>query len=65
MTTYMIEVDRIEPNGDITTIVEYRKLKKCKDNKGTERQMNNLVNRIAKELRYYQIEFKRYTVRLV
>jgi len=60
--TYLIEVDRIEPNGDVVTITECRKLKATKSNKGLERQLNNLVNRIAEELKYYQIPHKRYTV---
>ena len=62
MNRYCIEVDRIEPNGDIFTLVEYRKLKATKSNKGLERQLNNLVNRIAEELKYYQVPHKRYTV---
>ena len=63
--TYMIEVDRIEPNGDVFTLIEYRKLKATKTNKGRDRQMNNLVNRIAEELKYYQVPHKRYTVSAV
>ena len=62
MNRYCIEVDRIEPNGDIFTLVEYRKLKATKSNKGLERQLNNLVNRIGEELKYYQVPYKRYTV---
>jgi len=65
MNRYCIEVDRIEPNGDIFTLVEYRKLKATKTNKGLERQLNNLVNRIAEELKYYQVPHKRYTVSVV
>ena len=60
--TYLIEVDRIEPNGDVVTITERRKLKATKSNVGLERQMNNLANRIGEELRYYQVSYKRYTV---
>ena len=60
--TYLIEVDRIEPNGDVVTITERRKLKATKTNKGLERQLNNLVNRISEELKYYQVSYKRYTV---
>ena len=60
--TYLIEVDRIEPNGDVVTITERRKLKATKSNVGLERQMNNLANRIGEELKYYQIPHKRYTV---
>ena len=62
MNRYCIEVDRIEPNGDIFTLVEYRKLKATKSNKGLERQLNNLVNRIGEDLKYYQVPHKRYTV---
>ena len=65
MNRYCIEVDRIEPNGDIFTLVEYRKLKATKTNKGLERQLNNLVNRIGEELKYYQVPHKRYTVSVV
>ena len=65
MNRYCIEVDRIEPNGDIFTLVEYRKLKATKSNKGLERQLNNLVNRIGEELKYYQVPHKRYTVSVV
>jgi len=60
--TYLIEVDRIEPNGSVVTITERRKLKATKTNKGLERQLNNLVNRIGEELKYYQVPHKRYTV---
>jgi len=60
--TYLIEVDRIEPNGDVVTITERRKLKGTKSNVGLERQLNNLVNRIGEELKYYQVPHKRYTV---
>ena len=62
MNRYMIEVDRIEPNGDIRTIVEYRNLKATKSYRGRDRQLNNFVNRIADELKYYQVPHKRYTV---
>ena len=62
MNRYCIEVDRIEPNGEIFTLVQYRKLKATKTNKGLERQLNNLVNRIGEELKYYQVPHKRYTV---
>ena len=60
--TYLIEVDRIEPNGDVVTITERRTLCATKSNKGRDRQLNNLVNRIAEELKYYQVPYKRYTV---
>ena len=62
MNRYCIEVDRIEPNGEIFTLVEYRNLKATKSTIGRDRQMNNLVNRIGEELRYYQVPHKRYTV---
>ena len=62
MNRYMIEVDRIEPNGDIHTIVEYRNLKATKSLRGRDRQMENLVQRIADELKYYQVPHKSYTV---
>ena len=62
MNTYQIEVDRIEPNGEVYTIVERRRLKATKSTIGRDRQMNNLVNRIGEELRYYQVPHKRYTV---
>ena len=62
MNRYMIEVDRIEPNGEIFTLVEYRNLKATKSTIGRDRQLNNLTNRIGEELRYYQVPHKRYTV---
>ena len=62
MNRYCIEVDRIEPNGDIRTIVEYRRLKATKSLRGRDRQMENLVQRIADELKYYQVPHNRYTV---
>ena len=60
--TYLIEVDRIEPNGDVVTITERRKLSATKSTRGRDRQLNNLVNRIDEELKYYQVPYKRYTV---
>jgi len=60
--TYLIEIDRIEPSGDVVTITERRKLSATKSNRGRDRQLNNLVNRIAEELKYYQVPYKRYTV---
>ena len=62
MNRYCIEVDRIEPNGEIFTLVEYRNLKATKSTLGRDRQLNNLTNRIAEELKYYQVPHKRYTV---
>jgi len=63
--TYLIEVDRIEPNGNVVTITERRKLSATKSIRGRDRQLNNLVNRIDEELKYYQVPYKRYTVSLV
>ena len=62
MNRYRIEVERIEPNGDIHTIVEYRKLKATKSLRGRDRQMENLVNKVIDELKYYQVPHKRFTV---
>ena len=62
MNRYMIEVDRIEPNGEIFTLVEYRNLNATKSNRGRDRQMENLVRKIAEELKYYKVPHQRYTV---
>jgi len=62
MNVYRIEVDRIEPNGNVVTITERRRLSATKSNRGRDRQMENLVQRIADELKYYQVPHKRYTV---
>ena len=62
MNVYQIEVDRIEPNGDVVTIVERRQLKATKSLRGRDRQLENLVQRIAEELKYYQVPHKSYTV---
>ena len=62
MNRYCIEVDRIQPNGETFTLVEYRNLKATKSLRGRDRQMENLVQRIADELKYYQVPHKRYTV---
>ena len=62
MNTYRIEVDRIEPNGDIFTVVQHRELKATKSIRGRDRQMNNLVEKVIKELKYYQVPHKRFTV---
>ena len=62
MNVYQIEVDRIEPNGDVVTITERRQLKATKSIRGRDRQMENLVNRIIEELKYYQVPHKRFTV---
>jgi len=65
LRTYRIEVDRINPDQSITHLVEYRKMPKPKTIKGSDRQLNNMVNKIAEELNYYRVEFKRYTVSVV
>ena len=62
MNVYQIEVDRIEPNGDVVTIVERRQLKATKSIRGRDRQMENLVQKIIDELKYYQVPHKRFTV---
>ena len=62
MNRYRIEVERIEPNGEIFNLVEYRRLKATKSQLGRNRQMENLVQRIADELKYYQVSRKSYTV---
>ena len=62
MNRYRIEVERIEPNGEIFNLVEYRRLKATKSQLGRNRQMENLVQRIADELKYYQVPHKSYTV---
>ena len=65
MNVYQIEVDRIEPNGDIFTVIERRTLKATKSIRGRDRQMNNLVDKVIEELKYYQVPHKRLTVSLV
>ena len=65
MNRYKIEVERIEPNGDVHTIVEYRNMNATKSLRGRDRQMNNLVNRIIEELKYYQVPHKSFTVSVV
>lgn len=55
---YRIELDR----ADGTTVVEYRKRKRPTTNRGLNRQHDSVVNQIAEELRYYQVQWKRYTV---
>ena len=62
MNRYCIEIERIEPNGEIYNLVEYRNLKATKSIRGRDRQMENLVQRIADELKYYQVPHKSYTV---
>ena len=65
MNTYRIEVDRIERDGSIFTLVQHRKLKATKSIRGRDRQMNNLVEKVIKELKYYQVPHKRFTVSMV
>ena len=65
MNTYRIEVDRIERDGSIFTVVLHRELKATKSLRGRDRQMENLVQRISDELKYYQVPHKRYTVSVV
>ena len=65
MNTYRIEVDRIERDGSIFTVVQHRELKPTKSIRGRDRQMNNLVEKVIKDLKYYQVPHKRFTVSLV
>ena len=65
MNTYRIEVDRIERDGSIFTVVQHRQLKATKSLRGRDRQLNNLVEKVIKELKYYQVPHKRFTVSLV
>ena len=65
MNTYQIEVDRIEPNGDIFRITEQRTLKATKSFRGRDRQLKNLVDRVEAELKYYQVPYKRFAVSVV
>lgn len=65
MNTYRIEVDRIERDGSIFTVVQHRQLKATKSLRGRDRQMNNLVEKVIKELKYYQVPHKCFTVSLV
>ena len=62
MNTYRIEVDRIERDGSIFTVVHHRQLKATKSLRGRDRQLNNLVEKVIKELKYYQVPHKRFTV---
>ena len=62
MNRYRIEVERIEPNGDIFNLVEYRNLKATKSLRGRDRQLNNLVEKVIMELKYYQVPHKSFTV---
>ena len=65
MNTYRIEVDRIERDGSIFTVVQHRQLKATKSIRGRDRQLNNLVEKVIKELKYYQVPHKRFTVSLM
>ena len=65
MNRYCIEVDRIEPNGDIFTLVEYRELKPTKSIRGRNIQLKNLTDKIAIELDYNKVPYNRYTVSMV
>ena len=62
MNRYCIEVDRIERDGSIFHLVQYRELKPTKSTKGLNRQLNKLTDRIEKELHYYQVPFKSFSV---
>ena len=62
MNRYRIEVERIEPNGEIFNLVEYRRLKATKSQRGRNRQMENLTQKIIDELKYYQVPHKSFTV---
>ena len=62
MNRYCIEVDRIERDGSIFTVVLHRELTATKSTRGLNRQLENLVNRVADELDRDQIPHKRYTV---
>ena len=65
MNVYRIEVDRIERDGSIFTVIQHRELKVTKSIRGRDRQMNNLVDKVIEELKYYQVPHKRLTVSLV
>jgi hypothetical protein len=65
MNRYKIEVERIEPNGDVHTIVEYRNMNATKSLRGRNRQHENLVQKIIDELKYYQVPHKSFTVSVV
>lgn len=62
MNRYCIEVERIERDGSIFNVVQYRELKATKSQRGRNRQLENLVQKIADELKYYQVPHKSYTV---
>ena len=62
MNRYCIEVDRIERDGSIYHLTQYRELKPTKSIKGLNRQLQKLTDRIEEELHYYKVPFKRYSV---
>ena len=62
MNCYRIEVERIEPNGEIFNLVQYRELPATKSQRGRNRQMENLTQKIIDELKYYQVPHKSFTV---
>jgi len=62
MNRYCIEVDRIERDGSIFHLVQYRELKPTKSLWAHKLQLEKLTNRIAEELKYYQVPYKRYSV---
>lgn len=62
MNRYRIEVERIEPDGSIFKLVEYRKLKATKSLRGRDRQLEKLTEKVSDELTYYMIPWKTFTV---
>jgi len=62
MNRYCIEVDRIEPNGSIFHLVQYRELKATKTLRAHKLQLKKLTDKIAIELDYYKVPYKRYSV---
>jgi len=62
MNRYRIEVERIEPDGSIFKLVEYRQLKATKSLRGRDRQLEKLTDKVSDELTYYMIPWKRFTV---
>lgn len=62
MNRYRIEVERIERDGSIYNLVQYRELKATKSQRGRNRQLENLVQKIIDELKYYQVPHKSFTV---
>ena len=65
MNRYLIEVDRIEPNGSIYHLTQYRELKATKSLTAHKKQLDKLTTRIEEELHYYQIPFERFSVSMV